>query len=80
VVDTVGAGDAFMSALLAGLYHHDLLGANRREELESIAPDILAEILDEAVLASALTCTRRGADPPTADELRAYACRHRGIV
>jgi fructokinase len=71
VVDTVGAGDAFVSALLAGLRQRDLLGAHRREALQSIGPGLLVEILDEAVLASAMTCARRGADPPTRAELRA---------
>ena len=70
VVDTVGAGDAFVSALLAGLYRRDLLGARRRDALRAIGPLVLAEILDEAVFASAVTCTRRGANPPTRDELR----------
>jgi fructokinase len=71
VVDTVGAGDAFVSALLAALYQRDLLGAHRRAALQSIGQQQLVEILDEAVLASAITCTRRGADPPTQAELRA---------
>jgi fructokinase len=71
VVDTVGAGDAFVSALLAALHHRDLLGAARREALCAIGPHVLAEIMDEAVNASAITCTRRGANPPTRDELRA---------
>ena len=69
VVDTVGAGDAFVSALLAALFERDLLGASRREVLRSIGPQLLAEILDEAVCASAITCTRRGADPPRRGEL-----------
>ena len=71
VVDTVGAGDAFVSALLAALYRRDLLGAHRRGALQSLGLQLLAEILDEAVLASAMTCTRRGADPPTRAELHA---------
>jgi fructokinase len=71
VVDTVGAGDAFMSTLLAGLYRRDLLGVEQRVRLREVDADTLSEILDEAVLASAITCTRRGADPPTADELLA---------
>jgi fructokinase len=71
VVDTVGAGDAFMSALLAALFQRDLLGASRRDKLRAIGPQVLADILDQAVLAAALTCTRRGADPPTIGELRA---------
>jgi fructokinase len=71
VVDTIGAGDAFMSALLAGLHHRDLLGAHRRGDLRAIAAGTLTDVLDEAVLAAAITCTRSGAQPPTADELLA---------
>jgi fructokinase len=71
VVDTVGAGDAFMSALLAGLRDRDLLGARRREELRAIDPETLARVLDQAVLAATITCTRSGAQPPTAEELHA---------
>ena len=33
VVDTVGAGDACISALLAGLHRRDLPGASRRRQL-----------------------------------------------
>jgi fructokinase len=75
VVDTVGAGDGFVSALLAGLYRRDLLGADRRDALRAIREPTLAEVLDEAILVSALTCARRGADPPTRDALlAASAC------
>ena len=73
VVDTVGAGDAFVSALLAALYDRDLLGAPRRERLRRLSATMLAEIVDQAILASAITCTRRGADPPTRAELSAGA-------
>ena len=65
VVDTVGAGDACMSALLAGLHRRDLLGAERRGDLRAVTTDTLSELLDEAILAAAITCTRHGADPPT---------------
>lgn len=71
VVDTVGAGDSFMSALLAGLYRRGLLGAARREALRAIDTATLATVLDEAVAASAITCTRAGANPPTRAELEA---------
>ena len=71
VVDTVGAGDACMAALLAGLHRRDLLGAGRRAALRSMDATTLTELADEAVLAAAITCTRPGADPPTADEMRA---------
>jgi fructokinase len=71
VVDTVGAGDSFTGALLAGLHQRGLLGANRRDALAGLAAGPLGDLLDEAVLVSAWTCTRRGADPPTAAELQA---------
>jgi fructokinase len=69
VVDTVGAGDSFMSALLAGLAHRDLLGADRRQALRAMVADDVAALLDEAIAASAVTCSRQGADPPRAAEL-----------
>jgi len=65
VVDTVGAGDSFMAALIAGLHGRGLLGATRLEGLT--APD-LRDVVDFAVKAAAITCTRHGADPPTAAE------------
>jgi fructokinase len=71
VVDTVGAGDSFMAALLAGLSRRDVLGAHRRSALRSLAVPEIEELLGEAVVASALTCTKAGADPPTAAELSA---------
>jgi fructokinase len=70
VVDTVGAGDACMAALLGGLHRRDLLGGHRRPALQALDAATLTELADEAVLAAAITCTRPGADPPTADELR----------
>lgn len=69
VVDTVGAGDSFMAALLGGLHGRDLLGAARRPALRSVAATVLEELLDDALLAAGITCSRRGADPPTAEEL-----------
>lgn len=65
VVDTVGAGDSFMSALIAGLHAKDLLGQRRLEGLDETT---LAAVIDYAVKAAAITCTRHGADPPTAAE------------
>lgn len=69
VVDTVGAGDSFTSALLAGLHRRGLLGAARRDALRTLDSVTVAEVLREAVVASSLTCTRRGAEPPTRDEV-----------
>ena len=70
VVDTVGAGDACMAALLAGLHRRDLLGADRRPALQAMDAATVTDLADEAVLAAAITCTRSGAEPPTAAELR----------
>jgi fructokinase len=70
VIDTVGAGDTFSAALLAGLYGKGLLGASRRSALAALDFGTLDELLHDAVLAAAITCSRRGADPPTRGDLR----------
>ncbi|MFI6151598.1 carbohydrate kinase [Kitasatospora sp. NPDC051170] len=72
VADTVGAGDAFMAGLLDALHRHDLLGPENADRLHGIDTATLAELLDTASLVSAFTCTRPGANPPTAEELAAY--------
>jgi fructokinase len=69
VIDTVGAGDTFSAALLAGLHRRGLLGAAARPALRAVDAETLDALLDEAALAAAITCSRRGADPPTADDL-----------
>ena len=65
VADTIGAGDSFMAALLAGLLTHDLLAADAWTEP---ALEWLAAL---AVQAAAVTCSRPGADPPWTKELPA---------
>lgn len=85
VVDTVGAGDAFMSGLLSGLLRAGMLGAGGSAgEPDASAPrtrlrtatstnhphqDVL-RALRLATRAAALTCTREGADPPTRADLK----------
>ncbi|MEK6465690.1 carbohydrate kinase [Pseudonocardia alni] len=71
VVDTVGAGDSFSAALLAGLHRRGLLGAPARDDLYRIDRPTLEAVLTEAVAASAITCSRHGANPPTRAELDA---------
>jgi fructokinase len=71
--DTVGAGDSYMSAVLAGLRRRGLLG---RDALRDAGETALAEVFDEAARAAALTCARRGADPPTGEELAAFRPLH----
>jgi fructokinase len=63
VVDTVGAGDTFTAGLTTGLVD----GPHPRE-LDDAA---WTALLRRAVAASSITCTRAGADPPTAAELAA---------
>ena len=65
VVDTVGAGDSFTSALIAGLHDHDQLGPTRLAGAEAH----VADVLGAAARAAAITCTRPGADPPTRTEV-----------
>jgi fructokinase len=64
VVDTVGAGDAFMTGLIDALWSLGLLGAERRTDLRRISVDTLTEVLQAAALSSALTVARAGADLP----------------
>lgn len=72
VVDTVGAGDSYMSTVLAGLRDRGLLGADRREALRAATAATLAGVFDAAARAAALTCARHGADPPTRMELDTF--------
>jgi fructokinase len=64
VVDTVGAGDAFMTGLIDALWLLGLLGADKRAELRRISVDTLTGVLQTAALSSALTVARAGADLP----------------
>ncbi|MDT7555245.1 MAG: fructokinase [Pseudonocardiales bacterium] len=73
VIDTVGAGDTFSGALLAGLHERGLLGAEARPALQAVDASTLEALLDQAALAAAITCSRRGADPPTREDLAARA-------
>jgi fructokinase len=70
VIDTVGAGDTFSAALLAGLHGHGLLGGDGAVKLQTLDYSTLDELLHDAVLAAAIACSRRGADPPTRGDLR----------
>jgi len=68
VVDTVGAGDAFTSGLLAGLDERGLLD---RAALAAADAATLREVLSFAARVAAITCTRDGADPPRRAEVDA---------
>lgn len=64
VIDTIGAGDAFMVGLLDALWEKGLLGGVRRAPLARIRLDELTAAIDAAALAAALTVGRAGADLP----------------
>jgi fructokinase len=68
VVDTIGAGDAFMSGLLGGLYRRGIRSPSEIQNVASAA-DTLADLLDEAATVAALTCARAGANPPWLSEV-----------
>lgn len=63
VVDTIGAGDAFTAGLLGALIR---TGRHAPGSFRQCPPAALAAAVDEAILVSALTCGRLGADPPVA--------------
>lgn len=67
VVDTVGAGDAFTSGLLAALDRAGHLSS--LDALASISGDDLDAAVRYAIRVAAITCTRAGSDPPTAAEV-----------
>ncbi|MDX2729795.1 MULTISPECIES: carbohydrate kinase family protein [Streptomyces] len=69
VVDTVGAGDAFMSGTLHALASRGLLGAGSRERLRSLDRDTVTDVLRHAAASAAVTVARAGANPPDEAEL-----------
>jgi len=68
VVDTVGAGDSFMAAALAVLWDWQIL-ATTPGGLSALGDDHMRTLLGGATEAAAMTCSRRGANPPTRQEL-----------
>jgi fructokinase len=69
VVDTVGAGDSFMSGLVDGLWTEGLLGGHRRAALRAIDVDSLRRVLERCLRIAAITVSRAGANPPRRAEL-----------
>ncbi len=71
VVDTVGAGDSYMGALIHGLWEEGLLGAENRSNLKNVAPSVLTRVLHQCASVAAITVSRAGANPPWLRELSA---------
>ena len=69
VADTVGAGDSFMAGLISGLAQLEALGAQGRQQLQTLTLDQLQALASYANRAAAITCSRKGANPPRAAEL-----------
>jgi fructokinase len=69
VADTVGAGDSYTGGLIDALWTADLLGADRRRQLQQIDEDTLRAAMLRAARVAAITVSRPGADPPTRAEL-----------
>jgi fructokinase len=68
VADTVGAGDSFGAALVAALVDERVLGPGLECDVDEAA---LRQAVTYAVAASAVTCTRTGAVPPSRSEIDA---------
>jgi len=66
VIDTVGAGDTFQSALITRL---DELGALTPEGVRGMGAETLLDAMRFAAQAAAITCSRRGADLPRRAEM-----------
>ncbi|WP_026379239.1 carbohydrate kinase family protein [Afifella pfennigii] len=66
VADSVGAGDAFMAALIAGLAER---GVRCRAALAKMGAEEVLELTAFAAAAGAATCGRRGADLPRRGEI-----------
>ena len=64
VADTVGAGDTFSGAFLAGCAENGWR--------PGASPDLLLDAVEFAAVAAALVCTRVGAVPPTRAEVDAF--------
>ncbi|WP_427175210.1 carbohydrate kinase family protein [Arthrobacter sp. 92] len=63
VADSIGAGDSYMAALILGLLTRGT---------DSLAPAVLEQLGRTASMAAAITVRRRGANPPTLEELRTH--------
>jgi len=61
VADTIGAGDTFGAAVIDALWD--------RGPIAGLSSEAIAEILDHAARAAAVTVSRPGADPPYRSEL-----------
>ena len=76
VVDTVGAGDVFGAALLAALVERKAIEPGAGRPLDD---SLLEEAVAYAVTAAAITCTKRGAVPPSRAEVEGWIGRSQTV-
>jgi len=68
LVDTVGAGDSFMAAMLALIWDWGV-ASDGPGAITALDDDSVRLIVEGAARAASVTCSRRGANPPTRAEL-----------
>lgn len=69
VVDTVGAGDAFMSGLVGALVHEGLMGLTGSAELHAADLVLWRRVTSVAARSAAIVVGRAGSQPPWREEL-----------
>jgi fructokinase len=69
VVDTVGAGDSYMSGLLGGLHREGLLSGDRRDDVHDIDSETLSRVTSAAARSAAWTVSHPGAQSPSREVL-----------
>jgi len=69
VVDTVGAGDAYMSGLIVALHREGMLDVTARARLRDVESATVRRLIDLASTSAAIVVARAGAEPPWRAEL-----------
>ncbi len=72
VADTVGAGDTLTAGAIVALLER---GVTRAEQLRTLPTEQWRDVMRFAAAASAINCTRAGADPPTRSEVAEFLSR-----
>lgn len=71
LIDTVGAGDSFMSGMISSLLDADLLGdVDARARLRAADRDALLTAVERGIATSAVTVSRAGSNPPSREEMQ----------
>lgn len=73
LVDTIGAGDAYMAGLLDGISALGFFGAGHRSDISNLGEKQFSRLQRYATAASGLCLSRAGADPAWRSELPPFA-------